>query len=244
MNRDGDDAWDPYLDDSFHHVNREDWDESDWEAFLNRQDVLAAKYQELFDTLRDHPRREELIAREMHWSLPDDLLAELDRAPDAPDDPSPDEFPDDLPDDFPDDLPDDEPFDAEDRFADDLDDIPAYCLCQDFALTVERRLTARLRDNLAHDDDAPRAVRAAIDVAGQIANGHGIGYERDTLCGNIVCCSRALRSLAECFDSLLTLRRRGILPPAEVDELLGHGRAASDAIAQRIDDLRRRVWWC
>ena len=50
MNRDGDDAWDPYLDDSFHHVNREDWDESDWEAFLNRQDVLAAKYQELFDT--------------------------------------------------------------------------------------------------------------------------------------------------------------------------------------------------
>ena len=223
MYRDGDDSWDPYLGDQHEGVNRQDWDEVDWEEFLLRQDALNAKYQELYETLRDHPDRDALIAREMRWNLPDDALGG----------PPTDEG----------DLDDDE-WASEEAFVADLDTIPAYRQGQGFALAVDRQLTARLRERVSSDEDAARAVRAAVDVSNHIASGHGIGYERDTLCGNIACCNRALRGLAECFDSLLALRRRGVLPPAEADELLDGGREANEAIAQRIDELRRRVWWC
>ena len=201
MNRDGDDSWDSYLDDSSDSLNRADWHEDDWEGFLLRQDALNAKYQELFETLRDHPDRDEIIAREMHWILPDDVGQPAD------DDDEAEPFDPGL----------EDPFDSEEAFIADLDNIAAYREAQDFALLVDRQLTSRLRERMTEDADAVEAVRAAVDVTDHIANGHGIGYERDTLCGNIACCNRAARSLRECLDGLLALRRRGILPPAEAD---------------------------
>ena len=224
MNRDGDDSWDSYLDDQHEGTSRQHWDEDDWEGFLLRQDALNAKYQELYETLREHPDRDELIAREMRWNLPEDMLL-------APHDDG--------------DLPDaDDCWTGEEAFVADLDAIDSYQRSQQFALTVDRQLTARLRERLCSDSDAARAVRSAIDVANHIANGHGIGYERDTLCGNIACCRRALSSLAECFDTLLVLRRRGVLPHIDADELLTRCRATNSVVAQRIDELRQRAWWC
>ena len=231
MKRDGDDAWDSYLDDSSGNINRAAWDEDDWEGFLLRQDALNAKYQELFETLREHPQRDELIAREMHWNLPDDVAPPSDDDDDGEPD---DELMDEL----------DDPFDGEEAFVADLDTIPAYREAQDFALRVDRQLTGRLRERVADDLDAAQAVRAAVDVTDHLANGHGMGYERDTLCGNIACCNRAGRSLRECLDGLLSVRRRGVLPPSEADELLERGRATYDVVAHRTEDLRRRVWWC
>ena len=225
MNQDGDDSWDSYLDDQFDGVDRADWDEGDWEQFLLRQDALSAKYQELYETLRDHPDRDELIAREMRWHLPDEFFAGSgDEA---------DEF-----------IDDDEWLEREEAFMADLDAIPAYCLGRGFALTVDRQLSARLRERLSADEGAARTARAAVEAANHIASGHSMGYERDTMCGNIACCNRALASLAECLDGLLALRRRGILTPAEADRLLAAGRQVNDAVAQRVEGLRRRVWWC
>lgn len=227
MSGDENDSWDSYLDDEFESLNRASWDEEDWEEFLLRQDCLNAKYQELYETLRDHPDRDTLIAREMRWQVPEDLLGE------------------DFDDGFEPDDEDDEGWLArEEAFVADLDAIAAYRLGQEFAQAVDRRLTARLRERLGLDEDAARTVRTAIEAAGHIASGHSIGYERDTLCGNIACCKRAQRSLAECFDGLLALRRRGVLTPGDADTLLAAGRQASAAVAQRITELRRRVWWC
>lgn len=229
MSRDSDDSWDSYLDDEFDSVDRGHWDEEDWEQFLLRQDVLNAKYQELYETLRDHPNRDAIIAREMRWhpSSDDAFLA-------PPDD-----------DDDDDDLLDDEEWMArEEAFVADLETIPAYCLALDLADRVEHCLAARLGDRGSADDDGAQALRAVHEISSHVASGHSIGYERDTLCGNIACCRRAQRSLAECFDGLVSLRRRGILSPRETDAFLALGREASDAIARRIDELRRRVWWC
>lgn len=231
MSGDGNDSWDPYLDDEFDSIDRASWNEDDWEQFLLRQDCLNAKYQELYETVREHPNRDAIIAREMHWHLPDDLYGDDLDAAAAPDED--------------DDEQEEESWLArEEAFVADLEEIPAYRIGQDFALAVDRRLTARLRQRLSLDEDAARSVRAAIEVAGHIASGHSIGYERDTLCGNIACCNRAQRSLAECLDRLLALRQRGVLTPAEANALLAAGREASDAIAHRIDELRRGVWWC
>jgi len=223
MYSDDDDAWELDPGEEFGGVDRASWDEDDWGAYFDRQDVLDAKYQELFETLRDHPDCEELIAHEMHWSLPEDSVD-----PCCPLD----------------EVEDEDALCSHHSFADDLATIPAYSLVHEFALQVERQLTARLRDGVDADEDSSRAIGAAIDVSSQVASGHSIGYERDTLCGNIACCNRALRSLAECFDGILALRRRGVLPFGEADELLSAGRAASDAVAQRVAELRGRVWWC
>ena len=225
MRDDRDEAWDSYPDDPFDGLDREDWDEEDWEEFLARQDVLTAKYQELFETLHGHPKRDELIAREMHWNFPENLAA-------GP--PGGDELPEGEAE------PGDGPTGAADE---ELAALPAYRLAQDFALAVDRYITARLRDRAATDEDACPASRAAIDVPAKIAGGHGMGYERDTLCGNIACCKQALASLGESLDALLALRERGTLPPAEADALLQRGRELGEAIAQRIEDLRLRVWW-
>ena len=45
-----------------------DWDEEDWERFLQKADVRTAKYLELFETLHNHPDCDSLIAKEMGWS--------------------------------------------------------------------------------------------------------------------------------------------------------------------------------
>jgi len=234
MSKNRDDAWNAYPGDQFDSLNRADWGEDDWEAFLLRQDALNAKYQELYETLRDHPRRDELIAREMGWHLPQGLSdargGVSDGASGRPEDGDPPLGPEG-----------DEGFDA--PASEELDAIPAYRMAQDYALAVERQLTARLRDSLAADEDAARSARAAVDVSAEIANGHSLGYDRDSLCGNIACCKRGLGSLAECMDGLLALRQRGVVLPSEADELLRRARQLGDGLSQRIEELRRRVWW-
>ncbi|MFZ3375377.1 MAG: hypothetical protein WA183_07470, partial [Chthoniobacterales bacterium] len=45
-----------------------DWDEYDWERFLQQQDHKTEKYMELLEKYLDDPQRDEIIAREMGWS--------------------------------------------------------------------------------------------------------------------------------------------------------------------------------
>ncbi|MFW6107426.1 MAG: hypothetical protein ACOC8A_01915 [bacterium] len=240
---DRDDDWDAYPSDHFDGLDRDDWDEDDWEAFLSRQDFLNAKYQELFETLRRHPDRDQLIAREMHWNLPEDLGGYGSFYEDYP--PYDDELDDE------DEVFLDGPVDTDahtheafDTSApDDPRQIPAYALAQSFALDLDRRITARLRDAAESDEDAAGVTLAALDVSAKIVDGHSIGYERDSLCGNIACCKRALTSLRESLDGLLALRHRRVLLPTEADELLERGRGLGEAIRERIQELRRRIWW-
>jgi hypothetical protein len=226
MSREPDDSWnpEPWEPSPFEGFLRADWDEDDWEEYLAQQDLLHAKYDELFETLRDHPRRDDLIAAELHAALPEARGPDpggpgCDECRGAEDGPPPCE-----------------------RAAEELDAIPAYRLAHEYALALERDLAARFPD-LDEDEDAGRILHAASEAADRVAGGHCIGYDRDTLCGNIACCRRALGSLAECFDGLLALRKRGVLPPPHVDRLLVTGQRVGEAVAQRIDELRSKVWW-
>ena len=47
------------------------WDEYQWERFLQQQDRKTEQYFQLFEKYQDHPDRDEIIAREMGWSLSD-----------------------------------------------------------------------------------------------------------------------------------------------------------------------------
>jgi hypothetical protein len=62
-----------------------EWDEYQWERFLQQQEDKAEKYMQLLEEYLDDPRRDEIIAREMGWTqLLDakDWSAELDALPD------------------------------------------------------------------------------------------------------------------------------------------------------------------
>jgi hypothetical protein len=45
-----------------------EWDEYQWERFLQQQDQKTEKYMELLEKYLDDPQRDEIIAREMGWS--------------------------------------------------------------------------------------------------------------------------------------------------------------------------------
>lgn len=51
------------------HERRDDkeWDEFDYEQFLRECDARTDKYAELLDKYKDHPDREQIIAKEMGW---------------------------------------------------------------------------------------------------------------------------------------------------------------------------------
>jgi hypothetical protein len=45
-----------------------EWDEYEWERFLQQQDEKTEKYMELLERYIDHPDRDAIIAREMGWN--------------------------------------------------------------------------------------------------------------------------------------------------------------------------------
>ncbi len=213
-------SWDPDPSDPLNHA---DWDEDDWAAYFDQQDVLLAKYEELMETLREHPDRDDLVAAEMHWNLPDEISFPCDEACC------------------------DECADGDDDASScgnlaDLDRVPGLRLAEDYALAIEMELEFSLAEP-EDDADAVAAMNAAAAVVERLIGGHQIGYERETLCGNIACCRRALISLTECIDSLFALRQRRILDSSQADVLFAQGRQLGDTIAERIRDLRSRVWW-
>jgi len=224
-------------------ADREDWDEHDWERFFQHADVRAAKYQELYETLEDHPGRDEIIAHEMGW---EEALAEcggadrncsscerrfeceayemllLTREPESMEnDPDVDEL-----------L----------ACFEQVRRMPAYNSAQGFAERVEEAFRKHVC-RFIEDEDVKGALLAAQMVSARIAGGHGIGYERDSLCGNIANCKRALRSLSACLERIQELGTRGILPTGVAAALQRAAASVSAEIERWIESLRAMIWW-
>jgi hypothetical protein len=227
----------------FDPCDREDWDENDWERFLRRADARTAKYQELFETLIHHPRRDMLIAREMGWQEDvRDCGGDPNHCPDCPKREmceayemsrlmmEPGEIEDDP--------------DAADLISsfDQLREIDAYLQSHDFAVHLEDCVAKRFPGWL-DDEEARATIFAAQMVPAQIAGGHGIGYGRDSLCGNIANCKRAMSSLKNCVDHLRRLQHRGLLVGGEMAALDENAEGVAREIDRWIEDLRARVWW-
>ncbi len=50
-----------------HEQPEREWDEYEWERFLQNQDLRTERYLELLEMYVDHPERDLIIAREMGW---------------------------------------------------------------------------------------------------------------------------------------------------------------------------------
>jgi hypothetical protein len=213
------------------------WTEDIWERFLQQADARAARYQDLFETLLDHPDRDRLVAEEMGWTRKLDDCAEADEdcsecrrrvgceryemlnllseAEERTDDPGDDMC----------------------RALADLDQIPPYCSAHQFGL---RMFAVVGGAELEQDDgeDLIAAMRGVQTAAAQIAGGHGIGYERDSISGNIANCKRAQKNIDMCVTSLRHLSDTGVLPEALGAALSASASAVAKDVADWIDLLR------
>lgn len=226
-------------------LEEEDWDEYDWEHFLRQADIRMAKYEELFETLQHHPQRDRLIAREMGWDrvLGDceaegqecescterdeceiyevsQLWAATVSATEEPD-----------------------PCDELEYTCGDLQEIFAYRKGHAFSLEVDCYFNHVFEGEDEIDEDALQAVSLSSMVPAKIAGGHGMGYERDALCGNIAYCKRALKCLARCVNALESVRAKAIADIGSVDALVASAADVGKAVEARIDELRSQVWW-
>jgi hypothetical protein len=205
------------------------WTEAQWEQLLRRSDARSAKYGELFETLRDHPDRERMIAHDMGWDI------EAPMSPWSEDD-----------------LPDEE--EEEESYSDmQLDDLPdnglkalpAYQHAYQWGWNIYQVLDELLDSDEELDSDDPRSIVLSdgLTVSAKIAGGHGMGYSDDVLCGNIVYCRRGLEAVERSIAALKTILEQGQLPASRIQPLLDEGSRVRELLNQHIATLRARVWW-
>ena len=76
-------------------------------------------------------------------------------------------------------------------------------------------------------------------IAAHVAGGHGIGYDDEVICGNIVKCKLALA----CTDECITVLRELSIACSGVKVLLSQAVSVRSFIHRRITELREKVWW-
>jgi hypothetical protein len=210
------------------------WTEAQWEQFIERGEIRAAKYGELLETFMDHPDRDEIIDHEMGWDRPvegdeDEWfdVEEMNRiCEEAANDPEI----------------------AEEMRRDDeaLKAMPAYARGFAFGLRVHDALKPFMEaasEAEAMEGDLGAAYINSLIIAAKLAGAHGMGYSDDVLCGNIVVCKKSLAAAQTCLEAMESLHRRHVVPAATLAPLIIECREVRDLVAEHIADLRRRVWW-
>ncbi|MDP6357823.1 MAG: hypothetical protein QF473_22095 [Planctomycetota bacterium] len=211
------------------------WNEEQWEDFMKRSDARSARFGELFETLIDHPDRDEIIDKEMGWDQrPDDWdeeeeaehIAEMNRiCEEALDDP---------------DIA--RQMEESDR---QLEAMPAYNKGMEYALKVHRKLKHLFE---AEDDGEPcedliGLMSGSHIVSAKIAGGHGMGYTDDALCGNIVNCRRGLKGAEQALQCLEDLRQDKVISQEVYADLKADGEEVRQLVIDHVEELRKKVWW-
>lgn len=82
---------------------------------------------------------------------------------------------------------------------------------------------------------------SAGKVGANLAGGHGLGYDDEFICGNIVKCRWALSDCEFCREMLEQLHQK--TGETIYGELTEESRKLADMVRDRIARLRKRVWW-
>ncbi len=199
------------------------WTEEQWEAFMKRQDLKAARFGEILETVIDDPNRYEIIEKEMGWDMENGPAVEI---PELTQD-------------------EEEEINQQMKQEDEaLERIPAYQKSMEVATKVQRLLKPLFKNGEDDpDEDISDALSGAYIPAAKIAGGHGMGYDDDVLCANIVNNKIALAANKTCQKALKSIRDRKMLPAKKVNDVLKHVEEAGSLIEGRIADLRSKVWW-
>jgi hypothetical protein len=130
------------------------------------------------------------------------------------------------------------------RRDEELERMPAYSKAHDFGLRVHDAIKPYLEaDKEEEDDDLTAAMSNCFVIAVKLAGAHVMGYEDESLCGNIVRCKRSQEAAEECLGALKALRKRKVMPPKVVDPLIRENEEVLQLVKEHIAELRSRVWW-
>lgn len=82
---------------------------------------------------------------------------------------------------------------------------------------------------------------SAGKIGANLAGGHGLGYDEEFICGNIVKCRWALSDCEFCREMLAPLPAQ--TGEAAYEKLIEDTRRIAEVLRERIARLRQRVWW-
>jgi len=214
------------------------WDEYQWERFLQQQDQKTEQYFQLFEKYSDHPERDEIIAREMGWSLESD---------DGSSDSSifwSEESNDFDPECSDDDIDVAEDADAEDDAEDalsDLENSEVYL----HSLELNRRVffiiekNESLRNHPAAIELATRASTCSAKMAGALS-----GDDFSEVGMTIAYLKRSLKAANDCLSAIAELRESGLLVLSDcsafTDVLFPIRERLVDMMGEYRQELRRR----
>jgi len=207
------------------------WTEVEWERFMVENERLMDRYEQVW---KDNPNRRWDDPLDLYYKVHYDLdLGEELASPPPSQTPEPPEEP-------AKDIESETP--SEFAKMDDFRQISAYQLAYRFSLTVLDYVKVVGTGTPGADVLMDELCRHGLRIAADIAGGHGMGYEEEVLCGNIVKNRWALGHAQE-TQRLLRLRteRDGFHPDLTV--LLAAIPPIIKALEERIATLRAKVWW-
>ena len=218
-------------------------DEAWWERELHRNEKLMDKYMAV---LGDNPDWDK-------WKNPDDLYNKVHFNIDPPERSAEEEEEAEDSEDTTGDAAaqaEDEEFMREideaaesalDEDAEDPDEDPT--VNEDYAVIAKlaREFACNVFDLEKPPGNAELLFLSAGKVGANLAGGHGLGYDDESICGNIVKCRWALSDCEFCREMLEQLHQRN--GEETYAKLVDESRQLADAVRERIARLRKRVWW-
>jgi hypothetical protein len=215
----------------------DDWDEDDWERFLQKADVRNAKYIELFETLHNHPDCDGLIAKEMGWDHKDEDCDDKNKSCDDCEKSNECHIYE-INQIFDNSIGYDE---TTERDVEDVKKITAYKKSYEFCIRLRKYF--KNSKGIDTDENIIEAISASSIVSAKIAGGHGMGYGKDSLCGNIANCKRSLKNAGKCIYSLELVRANALFPESEMNILISEAIKVEREVIKWIEELRSKIWW-
>ena len=219
-----------------HPTDTGNWSEEDWEHYFQQQDerFFQQMQEEMDDDVPDRfpidldtdidSDLARILKEELASTDYEDLPEEHNCCPYDGDDEEP-------------------PSDDEVSMGKELNQIPAWRAAVEFSNSVFEYVRPVCKNG--HEGGPVQYLirtlcQGSILVPDYISAGHEVGYEEDTLCGNIALCVRAKRSLERCVQCL---ERLGGPHDDGSRPLLVRAVVTRTFLERRIKELRAQVWW-